>query len=483
MNSKLRVAALAALLAGGAPLVAWGAGMWSNWPVVGGSSYCSAYNGNSSAQGGITGQGAGNPICAQTVPQGPSATGEEMIPADVYGSNGGQPVISGLLPAASLGSATNRLLGGDFTTNLWAVPAAAYAAASPTTAAVTANRWFQISAGNVMTVTKQTGASDIPPAGTGLYASMRVNHPSGTASGSSCIYQYLDKNASAPLIGNNAVFSGWFYAPATWSAANSAISISVAYSTAADSATALTNTLTYGLSASGQGGGIANYTAATAGTSPNYPSGVLASGVETIPLSTTWTRYSVYAPIPTVLPGTTTAVTSVGVAICGTPVGSGGSTDYWEMGGLQLQAQPSTITAQLPSGVISPTAFQMRFPSDEARLEEAYQNTYLDGATTLLFAPGLAVTTAISWFEVQFPVVMRETPTYSAANTAEFGVLEANGTATTCGTSLALKSSSAQPSGAQLICTTSGTALVAGNNAPMVGANVSNGYITFSADP
>ena len=46
-------------------------------------------------------------------------------------------------------------------------------------------------------------------------------------------------------------------------------------------------------------------------------------------------------------------------------------------------------------------------------------------------------------------------------------MLEANGTATTCGTSLALKSSSAQPSGAQLICTTSGTALVAGNNAPM----------------
>lgn len=52
-------------------------GLWSNFPIIGGSSYCSA-TGN-------------NGVCTNTVPAGPALTGSETVPANTNLSGGRSP--------------------------------------------------------------------------------------------------------------------------------------------------------------------------------------------------------------------------------------------------------------------------------------------------------------------------------------------------------------------------------------------------------
>jgi hypothetical protein len=70
----------AAILAVGAGL-AFAAGQFQGWPIVGGASYCSSYS------TGTTGQ-----VCNVTVPAGPTVpTGAEVIPADTGLASGQSP--------------------------------------------------------------------------------------------------------------------------------------------------------------------------------------------------------------------------------------------------------------------------------------------------------------------------------------------------------------------------------------------------------
>src|ERR1035441_1218775 len=125
MRVKTRVLVLAGagLLAGS--LFAGAAGLWSMLPIVGQPSFCGSYVsgvGLPASQGpfgvvpGST-QGTGSGICGQTVPAGPRArTGEELIPADT-GLVGSAPPQTVAIPSGMLGGSTNRLIGGDMTTN------------------------------------------------------------------------------------------------------------------------------------------------------------------------------------------------------------------------------------------------------------------------------------------------------------------------------------------------------------------------------
>ena len=76
---------------------AYAAGLWPDYPVVGGASYCAGSS--QSAVGSIIGSVTG---CPNTVPAGPSIlTGNEQIPADTRLSSGAQPQTV-LIPMASL---------------------------------------------------------------------------------------------------------------------------------------------------------------------------------------------------------------------------------------------------------------------------------------------------------------------------------------------------------------------------------------------
>lgn len=418
---SLAVAGLAVITASS---LAWAAGNWSTLPIVGANSFCGSTVTGTGSLGGITGQGQGSTgsICGQTIPAGPPAiTGIELIPADTQLSNGAPPQTVAI-PSAMLGSLNskvNRLIGGDLNTNLWQRGTTPVSAASPTTTVIGADRWAVYSASSQVTVTKQTsttsGVADTIPS-LGLYASMRVQRPSSqTGTGAICTGQVLDKQAAASLIGNNGIFSFYAMAGANFSAATSNLTVTVAYYTAADSATPLTNTDAF------MKGTITGYQAAVGGVSSGT-TGSVASGVATIPIAAgSFSRYSVWATIPAAN-AAGTAVTGAGVSICFTPVGTAGTNDWFEVEGLQLQAMPSTAVANLPNGVISPTGFERRPASDEAVYQKYYTQ---DGGLGTEIAAGFYMAggcqaTGNANFGVVFPIPMRVAPT-SATSTLTAG--------------------------------------------------------------
>lgn len=479
MNVKRGILA-AALVAAVAVPVAWAAGNWSTLPIVGGSSFCAAIVGSGPTQGGITGQGAGalggSTICAQTVPAGPPAlTGAETIPADTNAAGGASPQTVNI-PVAALGNNPNLLIGGDFATNLWQRGTTPISAGTPTTATIGADRWAVYSSGNTVTVTKQTGAGD-SVASAGLLASMRVNRPSGTDVTQICTGQILDKQAAAPLIGKNGVFSFYALAGAGFNAAVTAsnITVTIAYWTAADSATPLANTDTF------MKGTITGYTAAAAGVS-NGTTGAVASGIATIPISTTWTRYGVYAPIPATN-AAGTAVTGVGVKVCYTPAAgtTGGATEWVELAGAQLQAMPSTAGVTMSAGVISPTAFQFRAPADEALLQYRYTwgpGQEIAGVNTGVFA--LCVSTGVVNIGFQPPVPMYIEPT-TATSTLTAGTWSIQTAAAVTG--LGTITITAAASDNRLITMNSNAACTTTLPYTLVGGAGATGLLLFVAEP
>ena len=73
MFKKIGLTLIAFLAAGS---IAAFAGMWPNFPIIGGASYCSS---------------TVNGVCVNTVPAGPALTGNETIPADTNASGGQSP--------------------------------------------------------------------------------------------------------------------------------------------------------------------------------------------------------------------------------------------------------------------------------------------------------------------------------------------------------------------------------------------------------
>jgi hypothetical protein len=480
-STKFRLLA-AGLAVAVSAAIASAAGMFPGFPIVGAPSYCSSWSGTGSGTGSSTFPGSSSgfaQVCNVTVPAGPAYSGDFLFPADTNYTQGQQPQTV-LVPGSYLGSVnakTNLLIGGDFTTNLWQRGTTPLSAATPTTSTMAADRWAAYSSGNTVTITKQTGASDTIPT-SGFYASMRVSRPSGTNTSQICVGQVLDSVQAAPLIGNNAVFSFYALAGAGLSAvANNTLSVYVAYYTAADSATPGTNTDAF-MKAT-----ITGYTNAIGGgSSQPATTTTVSSGVASLPITTSWTRYGFYAPIPSTN-SSGTAVTGVGVKVCYTPTsGTGGSTEWFELIGAQLQPLNGLATANLPNGLTSPTAFQRRPAAYEAGLQQAYSYILTDGAATVYYHPGLATTTALAKVLVNFPVAMRIAPSVTVGTAISFAVTKSDGTAQACGTSIAAVSSSTTTQQSTLLCTTGATALTAGNVANLMGA-ATGGLITWSAEP
>ena len=433
--------ASASLVSGPLTPAAHAAGAFSTYPVAGSPSFCASWIGSPTGQTGATGTGGGTgagAVCGQTEPANPAwLSGSELIPADIPANTatGASPQTE-TIPVSALTNPLNRIIGGDFTTNLWQRGTTPISGASPTTYLMGPDRWFAESANNVMTVSRNPASGVLASSaadylGNGIGAWMRVARPSGTPSGSSCVGQVLDQKHSLPFIGNNAVLTFWGYAPTTFSASSYNVSVSIAYYTAADSATPGTNTATFGLSVSGQASGITNYTAATAGTLPGT-TGSLASGVETIAFSNTPTRYGVYAPIPAYTGST--QVTGVGISLCATPTATTTvSTDYFEVTGVQMEARPNpTVGAQFVSptnvsfGVLSPDPFILVIPGEEARRELYYSYVIPESATSgaLQSPAGYYTSTTTCGINIQFPEAMREAPALNgAANLGSYTTL------------------------------------------------------------
>jgi hypothetical protein len=81
MLNRFRLAAMSAAAIIGATLVAYGAGLFPDYPIVGSAAFCAG-----------TSTGVSSQVCVATVPAGPTiVTGNELIPADTNLAGGAQP--------------------------------------------------------------------------------------------------------------------------------------------------------------------------------------------------------------------------------------------------------------------------------------------------------------------------------------------------------------------------------------------------------
>jgi len=447
---KLRHLSVAAILAAVLPLSAYAAGIYPNYPGVGVGSFCAG-----TIIAGVPGTAG---VCSSTVPAGPSAlTGSEYSAFDTALSQGQAPqtvnIQTGLLMPGNSGA--NALTGSDFGLNLWQRGTTTPGLA-PSTATYVADGWYAYSSGNTVSISKQTGSTDIPTALSPTLASMRINRPSSSSNTTAiCVGQILPAKESQRFIGNTGIFSTYMLAGSGFSPTNNNVTMTIAYYTAADSATAGTNTGTFA-SSIGATQNITGYTE-------------LVNAVT--PISTTWTRYSTSASIPATN-AAGTAVTGVGVKLCYTPVGTGSATDYFEVANPQFEPRVGTSTA--------PSAFNRRLPTEEWQLEysrffeilETQQAGRIHGA-------GQATATTIGEAYLQYPVEQRlliPTATY----TAGFAVTASTGAITTC-TGLTSGANTITPLGVGAACTVS-SGLTAGNAVLFVD-NAGSGVIQVSSEP
>lgn len=403
-----------------------------------------------------------NGVCNQYSPAGPTATtGNETIPMDSNLPN--QQPTTFLAPLSALqnssqGAFRNALIGGDFNINLWQ-RGTTFTALTPTTAALTADRWFTYSSGNTVTITRQTGASDIS-ASIGMLATMRVSRPSGTDVTPICVGQIVPAKETARFLGNNAIFSFYAMAPTTLSSANDSVDVSIAYITAADSATPLTNTDAFAKSTA------TGYTAVVTKGNQNATNTTIASGVANIALNQTFTRYYVSGVIPT-------TATSIGVKICFTPLAStGASTDWFEFGNAQLEAAAATTTTNL--GVVTPGSFSRRQPAFENALAMSYSYGLVEQTNVIYPGGVLCSATANALIAIPFPTQMRGTPTVTV--TAGGYSIQTAVAVTAIGTTTLL---AASPQAATL---TSAAACTSTLPYQLKGTNTT-GLLMFSAEP
>ena len=487
IRKKLGIAALVIAASVG---IAYANGVWNGLPIVGdpGNTTCLSF-------GSTPATTPGN--CNQFSPQGPAAlTGSEMIPADTGNNNPATVYI----PVSLLGNSTNRLIGGDMTTN----PAqrfsttkgiASVAGLSPTAAVITADRWWVIAPAAGVTATMDSTAATATIAGFNNTKALRIARTSSGAAGVACVGQTLDQAASAPLIGNNAVFSFYEFNGSTQSATAGNITVNVDYTSAADAA-ATQATLGFAgangsLFALGDTGllstGPTNMTRAIAGFSDGT-TGSIAAGVATIKASATWTRYAVYAPIPVNIPGTTTAVTSVSVSICWTPIATTAvTTDFIEINGMQLEAKSSTVTALAANGITSPSNFDRRPAVFEQALAQYYWYYNFEDQTAIrTIAPCTNTSVTVTNCELTWPTPMRIAPVvkytagFQAFTTTAYTAVGA------CSALSASVSYVTVPSitGALINCTaTTIPAAGTANNLTTLGTSSSTGIISASAEP
>lgn len=325
-------------------------------------------------------------------------TGNETIAADTNLTGGQNPATEAITTTqlagysstlAGTGGFRNALIGGDFGTNLW--QRGTSGTATTTVLTYGPDRWWALSGTSTeVKIIKETGASDITA---GFAASARLQRTaSQTGVVASCIGQVLTSANSTRLQGQKVEFSFWGLAGALFSAANSQVTVTIAYGTGSDESAANFST-----------GAWTGYTAAVA---------------QATTLSTSWARYSAVATIPV-------TATQVGVKICFTPVGTAGATDFFEIAGAQLDVNPAAVAYNGTAGTASNMASFDAVPASvEAIREYAYFFRLSEPASgAALPATCQATGATANICNVILPVPMRATtPTITITAAGTFAV-------------------------------------------------------------
>ena len=297
----------------------------------------------------------------------------------------------------------NVLIGGDFSQNLFQRGTSGSltggSANVPTYSA--ADRWANYggtSGSETVSVSQQTGSTDIVP---GTTASYRVSRSSGTGVAPACISQVVESINSFQFQGQTAEFSFYAKAGPTFSSAASSLAAYITYGTGIDEGSLK---LAY------------NTNGPAAGSTPGWTGGVSAANGVAVPISSGgFNRYAVAAAIPA-------TATELSVTICYTPVGTGASTDWFEIALAQLDINPA-LTPAVANGAVLLTndtrikAFARRPQGLETYLQQRYAYVLNEPATSLNTPTfGYAASATACYATLPLPVAMRNPPGNSGAS-------------------------------------------------------------------
>ena len=307
-------------------------------------------------------------------------TGNETIPADTNLGQGIMPqtelITTGMLATYAAGYNTsfrNALICGDFGTCPWTRGTSGFGDIA-NTLTYGADRWWNLGgASSAINVTQQTGASDIFA---GTSATLRFQRKSGNADTTAiCTGQVLESATSYPFQGKTAVLSFTAKIGANFSAANNYVVATIAYGTGTD-----------GTSANFAAGSWTGYTAATA---------------TNVALTTTLTRYTVAAAIPS-------TANQVGIKLCYTPVGTASTNDWFEMGQVQLEASSQSASTAVAS------IFEYVPPPVVGLRANRFAWALTEPAADVCQGAGYSTATTAARVIIANPVTMRAAPTVSS---------------------------------------------------------------------
>lgn len=362
------------------------------------------------------------------------------------------------------GNSDNALIGGDSDTNLYQ---RATTGSSVTTTLTYGgpDRWaYWSGTGTAMTLSRTTTAGDLPASKTfaSAFKLARTNGQTGVVQ--VCMLQAVESSNSFRFSGQTAELDFHATAGATFSAAASQMTAYFITGTATDEGVAKAG---FGLNAGGGGG--SGWTG-QANVAVNFT------------ISATNTRYTAVAPIPS-------GTTEIAVALCFTPVGTAGATDYAAFSGIQLTPNASLATAAGTAGAALTNndsrakAFARRSQEIETGLQQRYYFQVTETAAITPVAPCAAIDTTHTNCIITFPTPMRAAPTMSYANGFATPTSTTQATLGACTTlaSAATVASTVANTGTALVNCTAGT-VPAGGVASFLYSNNGSGKIQASAE-
>lgn len=347
-----RLSGLVAVASIAAISVAYAAGIFPGFPLIGSTTAVSP--------------GPGYLVPMDTNIAGGVAPQTVLVPASVLGNFGGTP-------RNYLGNGALNVTNTNGTSTVTCAVNAAIAVAN-----LSADRWgcqanVAVGAGRTAIVT----ASPSPP--TGFVNSMKVFRTSGALTQPICVIQEVTTPQSVALAGQTVAFSFQAAALAGLSADNgNVINAVIITGTGTDEKISATPTASPAITPAWTG--IA--------TLINQP----------FTITTTFTRYFVSATIPS-------TATEVGVLLCFTPTATGaGATDGFAFTGAQLEIGSS------------PSPFENQSKATEIVAAQQYFYKISEGAATTTRAMCMASSVTLAICGLKFPVAMYSVPTMGYTN-------------------------------------------------------------------
>ena len=358
----------------------------------------------------------------------------------------------------------NALIGGDATTNLWQRATTGSSVTTTVTYGGPDRFAYWSGTSTAMTVSRVSTAAELPAQYQYGFKMARTAAQTGVVQ--MCMLQEVASAESYAFAGNTAEIDFHAYTGANFSAASQNAVVYLISGTSTDEGVAKA---AFGLNAGGGGGSGWTGQVSTGVTVSLQGIGVLA-------------RYSAAIPVPA-------TATEVAVAICYTPVGTAGASDYITLSGIQLTRNSALTAIAGTAGVaLQPNdtrakAFSRRTSALEAVLQYRFYYQVTETAAITPIAPCSAVDTTHTNCLIQFPVAMRATPTvtYATGFASPTSTTQATlGACTALANAVTVTSTVANPLNVLANCTA--TTIPAAGVASFLYSNGGTGAIKASAE-